>query len=59
MLFHMDKHGKTIAGWLSPDNPAAVPRIRIIRPDGTVSACIRPGTTVSTSTTRCFPTSRA
>jgi len=37
MLFHMEKYGKSIEGWLSPDNPSAVPRIRIIRPDGTTA----------------------
>lgn len=37
MLFHMEKYGACIEGWLSPDNPGAVPRIRILRPDGTVA----------------------
>ena len=35
MLFHMEKYGNRIEGWLSPDNPGAVPRIRILRPDST------------------------
>lgn len=37
MLFHMEKYGPSIEGWLSPDNPGAVPRIQIHRPDGTVA----------------------
>ena len=37
MLFHMEKYGNRIEGWLSPDNPGAVPRIRILRPDSTVA----------------------
>lgn len=37
MLFHMEKYGKSIGGWLSPDNPGTVPRIRILRPDGTAA----------------------
>lgn len=37
MLFHMERYGKTIEGWLSPDNPGAVPRVRILRPDATVA----------------------
>jgi len=37
MLFHMEKYGQGIEGWLSPDNPGSVPRIRIFRPDGTVA----------------------
>lgn len=37
MLFHMEKYGSRIEGWLSPDNPGVVPRIQIFRPDGTVA----------------------
>jgi hypothetical protein len=37
MLFHMEKYGNKIEGWLSPDNPGAVPRIRILRPDSSVA----------------------
>lgn len=35
MLFHIERHGSHISGWLSPDNPADVPRITITSPDGT------------------------
>lgn len=35
MLFHMERHGSYLSGWLSPDNPTDTPRIRITRPDGT------------------------
>ena len=37
MLFHMEKYDDRIEGWLSPDNPGAVARVRIMRPDATVS----------------------
>jgi hypothetical protein len=37
MLFHMQKLGDRIEGWVSPDNPSTMPRIRIFRPDGTVA----------------------
>ncbi len=37
MHFHMQKYGDKIEGWLSPDNPGLVPRIRIFRPDGTAA----------------------
>ena len=35
MLFHMERIGSSISGWLTPDNPSEVPRVQIIRPDGT------------------------
>jgi hypothetical protein len=37
MLFHMEKSGASISGWVCPDNPSTVPRIQIIRPDATVA----------------------
>lgn len=37
MLFHMERSGAMISGWVAPDNPSAVPRIQIIRPDGTTA----------------------
>lgn len=35
MLFHFERAGNALTGWVSPDNPATVPRIQIVRPDGT------------------------
>ncbi len=34
MLFHIERYGRTIGGWLTPDNPADTPKVQIIRPDG-------------------------
>jgi hypothetical protein len=35
MLFHMDQvNGDQLVGWVAPDNPSALPRIKIIRPNG-------------------------
>jgi len=35
MLFHFERVGNALTGWVSPDNPATIPQIQIIRPDGT------------------------
>ncbi len=37
MLFHFERVGKSLSGWVVPDNPATVPRVQIIRPDGSIS----------------------
>jgi hypothetical protein len=37
MLFHMERSGESISGWVCPDNPSTVPCIQIVRPDGTVA----------------------
>jgi len=34
MLFHMEPHDGTLVGWVLPDNPAAMPRVKIFGPDG-------------------------
>ncbi len=37
MLFDMRRHGNTISGWVAPDNPGLVSKVRIVRPDGSTA----------------------
>lgn len=35
MMFHLHRHGDGIAGWLTPDNPSATPRVIVTDTNGT------------------------
>ena len=37
MLFDMRRHGNAISGWVAPDNPGLVSKVRIVRPDGSTA----------------------